>query len=237
MADAGCSSCPRSFDQAQVVMVAQWYDPRPTTRGTRFEPCLGQAGGRVTTRSMPPQLRRSLAPTVATKMLSTCAHGQKADAASSFCPRSFDQAVMWQAWRGIGVAAGSPGPSDILMIPAPAPRAGGLRLSPRHVTGRPRAPTLSPRLRSARLLPRVRRPASDHHLVLDSEDREAASAWLAARPAGGSVSELEPPGPAAPALPRPRSPPGPPPGQCGRAVINGAEHPTLAASQTACHLH
>ena len=64
----------------------------------------------MTTRSMPPQLRRSLAPTVATKMLSTCSHGPKADAASSFCPRSFDQAVMRPAWRETGVAAGSPGP-------------------------------------------------------------------------------------------------------------------------------
>ena len=95
-----------------------------------------------------------------------------------------------------------------MMIPAPAPRAGGLRLGPRHVLGRPRAPTLSPRLRSARLPPRARRPAPDHHLL--HEDREAASGWLPARPAGGSVKQLEPPGPAAPALPRPRSPPGRP---------------------------
>ena len=95
-AEAEFPFCPRSFDRA--VMVSQWYDLRlglqVVTREIGFEPCLGLAGGHVTTRSTSPRFRRSLMLTFATKKLSTGANGQKAEAEFPFCPRSFDRAVM-----------------------------------------------------------------------------------------------------------------------------------------------
>ena len=76
------SFCPRSFDRA--VMVAQWYDLRLDTRETRVRTLPWASSGHVTTRML----------TFATKKLSTGANAQKEDAASFFCPRSFDRAVM-----------------------------------------------------------------------------------------------------------------------------------------------
>ena len=68
----------------------------------------------MTTRSMSPQHLRSPMLTFATKKLSTGAHGQKENAASFFCPRSFDQAVMRNNNRnrhGVTYPVTNPGPS------------------------------------------------------------------------------------------------------------------------------
>ena len=63
-----------------------------------------------TTRSTSPQQLRSPMLTFATKKLSTGANGQKEDAASIFCPRSFDRAVMVLAqWYNLRLKRGIPG--------------------------------------------------------------------------------------------------------------------------------
>ena len=94
--DATSSSffCPRSFDRAVMVDQSRWYDLRLETRETRVRTLPWASSGHVTTRSMSPQHLRSPMLTFATKKLSTGANGQKEDAASFFCPRSFDRAVM-----------------------------------------------------------------------------------------------------------------------------------------------
>ena len=75
-------------------MVAQWYDLRLEMRETRVRTLPWASSGHVTTRSMSPHQLRSPMLTFATKKLSTGANGQKEHAASFFCPRSFDRAVM-----------------------------------------------------------------------------------------------------------------------------------------------
>ena len=90
--DAGSFFCPRSFDRA--VMVAQWSDLRLETLETRVQILPWANSGHVTTRSMSPQHLHSPMLTFVTKKLSTGANGQKEDAGSFFCPRSFDRAVM-----------------------------------------------------------------------------------------------------------------------------------------------
>ena len=90
--------CPRSFDRA--VMVAQWYYLRLTTRETRVRILPWASSGHVTTRSMSPQHLRSPMLIFATKKRSSGSNGQKEDAASFFCPRRFDRAVMQQQTSG-----------------------------------------------------------------------------------------------------------------------------------------
>ena len=92
-------------------MVAQWYDLRLTTRETRVRILPWASSDHVTTRSTSPQHLRSPMLTFATKKLSTGANGQKEDAASFFCPRSFDRAVM----TCLIMARHAPGPGDTIL--------------------------------------------------------------------------------------------------------------------------
>ena len=90
------------FDRLGAVMVAQRYDLRLETREIRVRTLPRASSGHVTT--MSPQHLRSRMPvlTFATKKLSTGANGQKEDAASFFCARSFDRAFMIKVAHGSG---------------------------------------------------------------------------------------------------------------------------------------
>ena len=89
------------------------------TAATRI-PCPPSAAriGHVTTRSTSPQHLRSPILTFATKKLSTGANGQKEGAASFFCPRSFDRAVMAKA-QGTSCTGPGRGPGRPA-VPGPA---------------------------------------------------------------------------------------------------------------------